>query len=90
MARQVQPQTPVAFLGWTVREYADLWGVHPDQVRGWIRAGLLGCVRPSPRCTRITPADHDAFLASTVLTPAAERDRRRGERAAGRGWTSCR
>lgn len=79
-------QQPAAvFVGWTVREYAALWGVHPDRVRMWIRRGRLGCLRPSPRCTRITPADHNAFLTAAVLVPPGERDRRRGQRAASTG-----
>lgn len=73
-------RSPQPFVGWTVREYAALWGVHPDRVRRWIRLGRLGCLRPSPRCTRISPTDHEAFQASASLTLPVDRERRRAGR----------
>ena len=76
------------FIGWTVKEYAALWGVHPDRVRRWIRAGRLGCLQPSARCTRIPPEAHEAFKSSVNITVPAEREAGRERRR--RGGAQCR
>lgn len=67
-------------VGWTVKEYAAMWGVPVTRVNEWIRSGRLTCLAPTPRTRRIRSEDHEAFMAASVLTLPDEVARRRQTR----------
>jgi excisionase family DNA binding protein len=46
----------------TAPEVAEVFGVHIDTVRGWIKAGLLGHVRLPGRSQRVPRSEVDRFL----------------------------
>lgn len=50
----------------TLKEVAQMYGVHKNTVRKWVEAGLLKVVRITPRVVRVTRAACEAMTAGST------------------------
>lgn len=58
-------------VGYSVREFAELWQVNEATVRRWIQHGQLRAARPSPRTTRIPLDAAREFEEASTISPRA-------------------